>query len=136
MDKESLERIRQMTKDKITIANFQNDEDMKENKNNKIYSIRKIAVVACCMLIFTTGAVFAKEIMKYFFGNEILDKAAESGYVGEINSDVVEEETILENNNTGIVIDDVDVSVKFNEFIMDDFTLSTNMTIEFDEKIK
>lgn len=136
MDKESLERIRQMTKDRITIANFQNDEGMKENKNNKIYSIRKIAVVACCMLILTTGAVFAKEIMKYFFGNEILDKAAESGYVGEINSDVVEEETILENNNTGIVIDDVDVSVKFNEFIMDDFTLSTNMTIEFDEKIK
>ena len=127
------EKILENVKLKISISNFDEEENIEMKKSNK--NIFKIATVACCMLILTTGVVFAKEIIKYFFGDETLDKVAESGYVGEINSNEVEEETTLVNNDTGTVLNDIDVSVKFDEFIMDDYTLSTNMTIKFDEKI-
>lgn len=128
------EKIFENVKLKISISNFDEEENIEMKKNNK-NNIFKIATVACCMLVLTTGVVFAKDIIKYFFGDEVLDKAAESGYVGEINSNEIEEETTLVNNNTGNVINDIDVSVKFDEFIMDDYTLSTNMTLKFDEKI-
>ena len=53
MDRDSIERIRQMTKDKITVSNFQKDQNM-SNKNRRL-SIRKIASVACICLVLTSG---------------------------------------------------------------------------------
>ena len=124
--------FRDRTKLKIAISKIRNEEKAMKKSNRNIF---KIGAVACCMIVLTTGVVFAKEIIKYFFGDETLDKVAESGYVGEINSNEIEKETTLVNNDTGTVLNDIDVSVKFDEFIMDDYTLSTNMTLKFDEKI-
>lgn len=135
MDKETLERIRKLTKDKITISNFQKDKVMEKNKIN----VKRLVSVASIAIILTTGVVFAEEItefIKYHFTNKIVEDAANSGYVGEINSNTIEEETTLVEEDTGFVINDVGVSVKFDEFVMDDLTLSTNMTMTFDEKIK
>lgn len=127
------EKILENVKLKISISNFTEKETIEIKRNNK--NIFKITTVACCILVLTTGVVFANFI-KYYFGNKTLDKAAESGYVGEINSNVVEKETTLVNDNTGTVVNNINVAVKFDEFLMDDLTLSTNMTFEFDEKIK
>lgn len=138
MDRESLERIRKMTKDKITVSNFQNSEFMKEN--NKKINLKKISIVACCILVLTTGVVFGKEIenfIKYYFGiDENINKAAEKGYVEDVNMNPIEEETILTHDNTGEIIDNIDVSVKIDEFLMDDINLSVNFTFKFDDKIK
>ena len=63
MDKDSLERIRNLTKNKITVSNFQKEQCM-SNKNRRL-NMKKMASVACICLILTSGIVFAKDIEKF-----------------------------------------------------------------------
>lgn len=135
MEKEIMEKL----KFKIAISEIKKEGEVAMNKKRKFIN-KKIGIAACACLILTTGVVFAKDIenfVKYYFGlNETVNKAAENGYVEEINSNIVESEVVLEEPEKGIVIDDIDISLKFDEFVMDDLVLSTNMTFEFDERIK
>ncbi len=140
MDNESLERIRQMTKDKITVAIFRNDENNNEYKKNKFFNIKRIAIVACLCIILTSGIIFEKDVkafIKYCFGaGEAVDLAAEKGYVEETNMNFINTENELTSSESEIVIDDVNVSVKIDEFLMDDINLSTNFSFKFDDRIK
>lgn len=135
MEKEIMEKL----KFKIAISEIKKEGEVAMNKKKKFLN-KKVGIAACACLVLTTGVVFAKDIenfVKYYFGlNETVNKAAENGYVEEINSNIVESEVVLEEQEKGIVIEDIDVSLKFDEFVMDDLVLSTNMTFEFDEKIK
>lgn len=135
MEKEIMEKL----KFKIAISEIKKEGEVAMNKKKKFIN-KKVGIAACACLVLTTGVVFAKDIenfVKYYFGlNETVNKAAENGYVEEINSNIVESEVVLEEQEKGIVIEDIDVSLKFDEFVMDDLVLSTNMTFEFDEKIK
>ena len=87
MDYNSLERIRKLTKDKITVSNFQKEQKM-DLKNKKL-NIKKLSAVACFCIILTGGIVFAKDIqdfvMKRFaFGlGDGVDTAAEKGNIAE-----------------------------------------------------
>lgn len=131
------DKILEKLKFKIAISEIKKESEIAMKKK---FINKKIGIAACACLILTTGVVFAKDIeqfVKYYFGlNETVNKAAENGYVEEINSNIVDNEVILEEQEKGIVIDDIDVSLKFDEFVMDDLNLSVNMTYEFDEKIK
>lgn len=135
MEKEIMEKL----KFKIAISEIKKEGEVAMNKKRKFIN-KKIGIAACACLVLTTGVVFAKDIedfVKYYFGlNETVNKAAENGYVEEIDSNIVESEVVLEEQEKGIVIDDIDISLKFDEFVMDDLVLSTNMTFEFDERIK
>lgn len=135
MEKEIMEKL----KFKIAISEIKKEGEVAMNKKKKFLN-KKVGIAACACLVLTTGVVFAKDIenfVKYYFGlNETVNKAAENGYVEEINSNILESEVVLEEQEKGIVIEDIDVSLKFDEFVMDDLVLSTNMTFEFDEKIK
>lgn len=135
MEKEIMEKL----KFKIAISEIKKEGEVAMNKKRNFIN-KKIGIAACACLILTTGVVFAKDIenfVKYYFGlNETINKVAENGYVEEINSNIVESEVVLEEPEKGIVIDDIDISLKFDEFVMDDLVLSTNMTFEFDERIK
>ena len=51
------EKIFENVKLKISISNFDEEENLEMKKNNR--NIFKIATVACCMLVLTTGVVFA-----------------------------------------------------------------------------
>lgn len=138
MDRESLEKIRQMTKDKITVSNFQNSDFMKEEKNNTIANMKKIAVV-CLLVVLGSGIIFQNDIkafVKYHFGSELVDMAAENGYVEDVDMDSIDSQTTLNHDKSGTVIDNVDVSVKVDEFLMDDINISTNFSFKFDDKIK
>jgi len=131
------EKILENVKLKISISNFEEEEKLDMKKNNK--NILKIGTVACCMLALTTGVVFAKEIknfIKYYFVNDALNKAAESGYVENVDMNAIKEDTTLTHEESGKIIEDVNVSVKMDEFLMNDLNLSTNFTFEFDDKIK
>lgn len=139
MDKESLERIRQMTKDKITVSNFQ-----KMSNKNRSLSIRKISAVACICLVLSSGIVFAKDIEKFIrerfnFGlGDGIDRAAENGYISEpeMENIVTETEAVVLENEVEAVELDINTSVKINNFLMDDYNLSAEIELNFDEEIK
>lgn len=139
MDKETLERIRKMTKDKITVSNFQNSDFMEEYEKKKIINMKKI-VVACLVLILGTSIIFQNDIkafVKYHFGpNKLIDTVVENGYIEEVDMNSIDSQTTLNHEESGTIIDDVDASIKIDEFLMDDITLSTNFSFKFDDKIK
>ena len=142
MDRDSLERIRKLTKDKITVSNFQKDQDM-SNKNKRI-SMKKISVVACICLVLSSGIVFAKDIEKFIrerfnFGlGDGIDRAAESGYIAKPEMEKVESETKIETpeSDLGTIVDNINTSVKIDSFLMDDYNLSVEFGFEFEEAIK
>lgn len=142
MDRESLERIRQMTKDKITVSNFQKEQNM-SNKNRRL-SMKKMVTVACICLVLTSGIVFAKDIEKivrerFNFGlGDGIDRAAENGYIAEPEMDKVESETKVEipEIDLGTIVDNINTSVKIDSFLMDDYNLSVEFSFEFDDNIK
>ena len=131
------EEILENVKLKISISNFGEEENIEMKKSSK--NIFKIATVACCLLILTTGITFAKDIekfIKYYFGDDKITKAAEQGYVEDVNMDNIDTDITLTKDETEIVIEDINVSGKIDEFLMDDINLSTNCSFTFDEKIK
>ena len=142
MDRESLERIRQMTKDKITVSNFQKDQNM-SNKNQRI-GMKKISAVACICLVLTSGIVFAKDIEEFIrerfnFGlGDGIDSAAEHGYIvePEMENIITKTEVVVSENEEETVELDINTGVKINNFLMDDYNLSAEIELNFDEEIK
>lgn len=132
------EKVLENVKLKISISNFDKEENIEMNQVKK--NIFKFASVACLMLVLTTGVVFAKDIekfIKYYFGNDkLINEAAERGYVEEVSMNSVETENTIVQNESGEIVDDVDVSVKIDEFLIDDANLSMNFSFEFDAKVK
>ena len=138
MDNKSLNNIKEITKQKIAVSNFQkeiNEERKIHMKRNK----RKMSIVACAAIILTSGLVFAKDITnyvkKYAFGlGDGVDKAAEHGYIEEpeqennpVTTTIYKESKIEEYT--------IDVNATIESFLMDDYNLSTEFKFEFDEKI-
>ena len=63
MNNDSLKRIQNLTKEKITVSNFQKDSIMNNKYNNKKqFNLLKTTIAACICIIFTSGLVFAKDI--------------------------------------------------------------------------
>ncbi len=121
---------------KISISNFEKEEELEVKKSNR--NIFKIVTVACCLLLITTGITFAKDIgkfIKYYFGDNKITEAAQQGYVEDVNMNNIETDTTLTKDEE-IVIKDINISGKIDEFLMDDINLSTNCSFIFDEKIK
>lgn len=120
MNNENLQRIKQKTRQKITIYNFRKYNDILQ-KERKSY-VPKTAIVVCSCIILTGGFVFGKDIKNFisttFFGNsEGINTAIENGYVVNSNSDY------LFSNNIGVKIGDI---------IMDDNYLG----VEFEFNLK
>ena len=142
MDRDSLERIRNLTKDKITVSNFQKEQCM-SNKNRRL-NMKKMASVACICLILTSGIVFAKDIEKFVRGRfnfglgDGVDSAAENGYIAEPEMEQIESETKVEapEVDLGTIVDNINTSVKIESFLMDDYNLSVEFAFEFDDSIK
>lgn len=117
------EKIFENVKLKISISNFDEKENLEMKKNNR--NMFKIATVACCMLVLTTGVVFAKDIsefVKHLFGfnvSEGVDTAVENGFYAEVESNTQSAEGI-------------DVNVE--SFIVDDYNFAMNFLITLDER--
>lgn len=139
MDNEELNEIIKKTRIKMAISNLEKEIVMEKEKRNK-YKVLKTVSIACACLILTTGVVFAKDIEKYIkekfdFGlGKGIDVAAENGYIVKPEMEEVESKT--EAKDLGILIEDIDVSTKIENFLMDDINLSVEFSFKFDEKIK
>lgn len=138
MDRDSLERIRQMTKDKITVSNFQKEQNM-SNKNRRL-SMKKISAVACICLVLTSGIVFAKDIQKYIINKFKLGKgiqtAIENGYIAETNNDYISCNTNVVSPQSEELLNDINLGIKINTYLLDNSNLSLEIKYKYDNKLK
>lgn len=117
------EKILENVKLKISISNFDEEENLEMKKSN--INIFKIATVACCMLVLTTGVVFAKDIgnfIKNLFGfnvSEGVDTAVNNGFYAEVEKETQSAEGF-------------DIAVE--NFIIDDYNFAMNFLITLDER--
>lgn len=123
-------------KDNIAIENFR-ESDRKYVKTKKILQ-STLTVTICCLSI--TGMVFAKDISskiynKYFTGKGV-ETAINEGYVANTEMEEQGSNSTIQNEETGEVIEDNETTVKVNELIMDDFTLSMTFEVTLSDKIK
>lgn len=131
------EKILEKVKLKISSSKFNENENIEIKRKHK--TIYKYTSVACLVIVLTTSVVFAKDIekvFKYYFGdNKLVNNAAENGYVENVVMDTIDKKETVIQNDDGKIIEDVNVSVKVDEFLMDDVNLSVNFTFEFDDKV-
>lgn len=110
------EKILENVKLKISISNFDEEENIEMKKSNR--NILKMTSVACLCLLLTTGLVFAKDInefviRKFSNSNKAIDAAVENGYIQQERMEYVYD------NDIGIkvdslVLDDLNLNISFN----------------------
>lgn len=139
MNNEEIKRIIEISREKIAISNLEKEIVMEKNKIN----IFKLISVSCACIVLTTSVVFAKDIEKFvkekfYFGfGDGLDNAAENGYIENPEMNLVKSQTTIETTKKlETIINNVNASVKIENFLMDDYNLSTEFYFEFDDNIK
>ena len=110
------EKILENVKLKISISNFDEEENLEMKKSNR--SMLKIATVACCMLIVTTSLVFAKDISNFVSkifnnSNKAIDAAIENGYVQTEEMEYIYDKDIGVKLDS-LVLDDLNLNISFN----------------------
>lgn len=129
-------KILENIKDNVAIDNFRKI-NRRHEKTKKILQ-NTLAVVICCLSV--TGIVFAKDISnqiynKYHIGKGI-ETAIDEGYVENIEMEEQSSNSIIQNEETGKIIEDNETKVKVSEIIMDDFTLSMTFEVTLSDEIK
>lgn len=138
MNNEELNKIIEKSRLKIAVSNLEKEEKMEKNSKLKII---KIVSTACACLVLTTGIVFAKDIEnfikeKFNFGlGDGINNAAENGYIETPEMEPVTSDTEIK-RDLGTIVDNLDTSVKIKDFLMDDYNLSVEFDLKFDDKIK
>lgn len=101
---------------KFRISMLKMDDEKKNNNYNFIN--KKFAVVACTILVFSTGVVFAKDIDNYLKklfsnSNKAIDVAVENGYVQQENTYYTYDKDIGIKVDS-LVLDDLNLNISFN----------------------
>lgn len=138
MDKFDLEEIKNITKEKIAISNFQYNSDMKKNNKLLHMSRRLVSISACIVLL--CGIIFSKEISTHIYNYAInfnsekttVNNGSTAKFSGEYS--ISDEEIIdLGNNNEGISQDNL--KIKVEDITMDDNNLEVKFNVELSEEI-
>lgn len=121
----------------IGIENFKRIDKKKQNRKD---FFQKILTVIICM-VSITGMVCAKDISikiydNVYGGGNGYGKAMSEGYIEKVEMDDNISNSIIENEETGEIIEDLETKIKVEEFIMDDFSLSATFDITLSDKIK
>lgn len=125
---------------KISMSKIKEETKVKEKHKITKPNI-KIGIAACAFFCLITGCVFAEDI-----GNFIKDKfgigsriqtAVENDYLENVSMDYIYSNSILEfcselDNN----IETLNTGIKVNDFLIDDTSLSMEVSFKFDKKIK
>ena len=112
-----------------------------ERKSEKIKNFLEKTLTIVTASLSISGMVFAKNISQAIYDNvygtgQGVATAINEGYIEKTENNYVTENTVVEDENTGNIIEDVETKVKIDEFIMDDFSLSITFDVEFSDKIK
>lgn len=141
MNKNIKKNVYKRFKQEIAISNF--EKEMKNEKANFIFLLggynmkKKVIATVCGCLIVISGVVFAtnsEKIINHFrgLGNGV-ESAAESGYIENPEMDFVNSTGVANNNEK--IVENIDVDVKVDNFLMDNTNLSTQFVFKFDDKI-
>lgn len=132
-------KLKDQIKLKIAISEIDDEENDMVMKSKKNYITKKIGIAAC--LVFTlTGVVFAKDIenfVKAKFGlGKGIETAVENGYIENPEMNFIESQTLITNKNEENLVNDINASIRVKDFLMDDYNLSVEFEIQFDDEIK
>lgn len=138
MNKDELELIKNLTKEKIAVSKFQEEIFMKR-KNNKRFLFNTISTVAACLLLFS-GIIYSKDMSKQLYAVYIKNNVTEVATVNAHTSkfdfeyEVSENEIInLDDNNQNLSQDAL--KIKVEEITMDDTSLDITFDASFNEEI-
>lgn len=140
---ELLEKLRM----NIAISNFKNDIKQEESineytlKNKKFWRIyemkKRIVAFGTICLMLVSGVVFAannEKIVQFFRGlGGGIDSAVENGYIENVDMESIAKDTTIEENEN--FVENIEVSAKVEDFLMDDYNLSMKFGFNFGENI-
>lgn len=133
----SKEKILDSLKENICI------EKMKKinKRESQIKRILRSSFVVCITGLSVSGIVFAKDIStkiyeNFFHTGNGMAVAINEGYIEKSDMEYQTSNIVVENEETGQVIEDADTNIKVDSFLMDDFNLSVTFDVEFSDKIK
>lgn len=131
----SRDNILNNLKDNISVSKFRKEKARKDKIRNVLQS--SLAVVLCMFSI--TGIVFAKDISVKVYENfwgtgNGVGHAMEQGYIEKPEMEPEVSNTVMENEETGEKVEDLDTSVKVDELVMDDFNLSMTFNVNLSDK--
>ena len=140
MNEIDLQDIKNITKRKIAVSNFQSSNSMKKEKKNKIVIwTRTLSSISAC-IIFSCGIIFSKDISTHIYNyaikQEIEKTTINSGTTAKFSGEysISNEEIIdLENNNQGISQDNI--KLKVEDVAMDDNNLEIKFDLELSDEI-
>ena len=127
----------------VAITNFK-EENTKEHTqqeqiNWRIYVMKKKIIAGLCAgLTIMSGVVFATNFDKVIgdFGlGKGIKNAVESGYVAETDMNYINSNTILTDKQEAILLNNIDVGSKIENFMMDDLNISTHILFSIGTKI-
>lgn len=132
------DELKEKLKFKIAISEMKDKEGiaMEEHK----FNWKKLVRIAACLVIGMTGIAYATNlgnIREKITNNRGLgqgvETAAKNGYIADTNMDYVEQTTAIKSQET--ILDNVDVQVKIDNFLMDDRNISLEFVFLFGENI-
>lgn len=136
-NKEILEKFKM----NIAVNNFKQEVTNEHTLKNEWrgYAMKKKWIAGLCTgFILVSGVVvtanFDKIIGTFGLGKGI-DSAVNNGYIAETNMNSIESNSQITDKNKGIILEDIKVGTKIDDFLMDDLNISTHFTFEIDTKI-
>lgn len=140
MNEFDLQDIKNITKIKIAVSNFQSNNNMKKDRDSKsVLWTRTLTSISAC-IIFSCGIFFSKNISTHIYNyasnlkseKTTVNNGSTAKFGGEYS--ISNEEIIdLENNNQGILQDNL--KVKVEDVTMDDNNLEIKFDVELAEEI-
>ena len=130
---------------KFKIALSEIEDEIIDNKkfrtsNTNYFKSKWIGIVACFCLFIATGGVFAKDIENFikdkFKLGKGVDTAIQNGYIAENNSDYVSCNTYATNMQSEIILNDINLGVNINTYLIDNSNLSLEINYKYDNKLE
>lgn len=135
MDNFEVQDIKRITKEKIAVSNFNQNNNMRKEYN---FLIKTLTSISAC-IVFSCGIIFSKQISTYIYDYAVADKekvlinsadtAQFSGEYSVSNEEIID----LENNIQNLSQDNV--KIKIEDITMDDNNLEVKFDIEFSDEI-
>lgn len=113
-----------------------------KQKNNLFERYRKKQIVfpiLCSFIIGISGIVLAtnyKKIVKSFMMGSGIDKAIDNGYIQTVDMEYENSNVIVTNNKGECILNNSNIGIKIDDFLIDDTNLNTHFNIKLDEKIQ
>lgn len=136
------EKMFEKLKIEIVFFNFEQDVKNAENQHTSIRwryieMKRRIIFIISSFVVLISGVVFAtnsEKIVNLFRGlGGGIDSAVENGYIEKVDMESITKETTVEENEN--LVENIEVSAKVDDFLMDDYNLSMKFCFNFGENI-